>query len=289
MTLEQLRIFTMVAELLSMTRAAERLHLTQPAVSASVAALEERYATKLFDRVGRRLELTEAGRLFLPQARAVLVQGDNARQVLENLAGLLRGEVRIAASQTVATYWLPRRMAAFAEAYPKIHLRLHVGNTAQTAAHVLHGTADFGVVEGDVSEAMLETRIVGSDHIGIYAAPDHPLARGTPTREDLAGAVWVMREPGSGTRDHLNAGLAQSGIAVEHLRTLLELPSNGAVLEAIEGGGLVAGVSELAAVSRVKAGLVRRLDWSLPSRDFLLLTHRERYPGRAVRAFVDTL
>ena len=289
MTLEQLRIFTAVADLLSMTRAAERLHLTQPAISAAVAALEERYATKLFDRVGRRLELTEAGRLFLPQARAVLAQGDNARRVLEDLAGLLQGEVRIAASQTVATYWLPRRMAAFAEAYPNIQLRLDVGNSARAAARVLDGSADIGVVEGSVSEPLLSTRIVGGDRIGIYAASDHPLANARLRREDLAEAVWVMREPGSGTRDHLNAGLAKSGIAPEGVRTLLELPSNGAVLEAIEGRALIAGVSELAAISRVKAGLIRRLDWPLPPRDFRLLLHRERHIGRAVRAFLDTL
>src|SRR5215469_1291167 len=124
MTLEQLRIFVAVADALSMTRAAERLHLTQPAVSAAIAALEERYATPLFNRVGRRLELTEGGRLFLPEASSVLASASDARRVLNDLNGLARGDVRIASSQTVATYWLPRRMAQFAASAPNIQLHL---------------------------------------------------------------------------------------------------------------------------------------------------------------------
>ena len=108
MTFEQLHAFIIVAETLSMTRAAERLHLTQPAVSAAIAALEERQATRLFDRVGRHLELTAAGKVFLPEARAVIARLEEARRVFDDLAGLARGELRLAASQTVATYWLPR-------------------------------------------------------------------------------------------------------------------------------------------------------------------------------------
>lgn len=289
MTLEQLRIFLAVAETLNMTRAAEQLHLTQPAVSSAIAVLEERYATRLFDRVGRRLELTEAGRLFLPEARGVLGRALDARRMLEDLAGLGRGEVRIAASQTVATYWLPQRMAGFAASAPRIQLHLFVGNSAQAAAQVLQGEADIGFIEGEIDEPMLSRRIIGRDHIGLYAVPSHPLVGKALSPEDLMAAGWVMREPGSGTRDHLAAGLAASGIAVEHLPVALELPSNGAVLEALNGGQLIAGVSELAAAARVKAGLIARLDWPSPARDFAILMHRARSQSRAVSAFVQSL
>lgn len=289
MTLDQLHIFVVVAEALNMTRAAERLNLTQPAVSAAIAALEERHATRLFDRVGRRLELTEAGRIFLPEARAVLARAEEARHALDDLAGLARGEVRIAASQTVATYWIPGRMARFAADNPGIHLTLAVGNTTQAAALVLKGEADLGFVEGEVEEPSLARQVVGGDRISLYVAATHPLARREVTRADLEAATWVLREPGSGTRDHLMAGLAKSGIAPASLRVRLELPSNGAVLEAMEAGGLVAAVSDLAATARVRDRRIRRLDWPLPERDFTMLTHRDRKPSRAIAAFRDSL
>ncbi|QTH24820.1 LysR family transcriptional regulator (plasmid) [Rhizorhabdus wittichii] len=289
MTLEQLRIFVAVADTLSMTRASERLHLTQPAVSAAIAALEQRHATHLFDRVGRRLELTEAGRLFMPEARAVLARADDACRVLEDLDGLTRGEIRIAASQTVATYWLPRRMARFAAQAPNVQLRLLVGNSAQSAARVLSGEADIAFVEAEVSEDLLSARVVGTDRIGLYAAADHPLVGRHFLRADLEAARWVMREPGSGTRNHATAGLAGSGVDVDRLQILLELPSNGAALEAIEDGELVTAVSELAAAARVGMKLIAPLQWPLPSRNFTMLLHRARRPSRAVTAFVAGL
>lgn len=290
MTLEQLRIFLCVAEELNMTRAAEKLHFTQPAISAAIAALEERYATRLFDRVGRRIELTEAGRLFQPEARAVMAQVSAARHVLDDLAGLERGEIRIAASQTVATYWLPSRMARFAAAQPRIQLRLEVGNTTQTAARLLQGDADIAFVEGEISDPLLSNSVIGGDRIALYCGPGHPLAgRTSITAAELAAVTWVMREPGSGTRDHAAAGLLGSGIDVATLRIALELPSNGAVLEATEGGTLVAAVSELAATSRLQAGMIRPLPWPLPDRHFTMLRHRSRRLSRAVEAFVSAL
>ncbi|MGC4015951.1 MAG: LysR substrate-binding domain-containing protein [Luteolibacter sp.] len=289
MTLEQLRIFTMVAETLNMTRAAERLYLTQPAVSAAIAILEDRHSARLFDRIGRRLELSEAGRCFLPEAKAVLARVDEARRVLEELAGLVRGEVRIAASQTVATYWLPRRMARFTADRPGIQLSLAVGNSARTAERVLKGEADIGFVEGEVEDALLEKRVVGGDRISLYVAMGHPLAGKKVTKRQLENADWVMREPGSGTRDHTISGLAKSGVETASLRIRLELPSNGASLEAAEAGDWIAAVSDLAAASRVKSGSIQRVRWPLPERQFTMLRHVERRAGRAVAAFVDSL
>jgi DNA-binding transcriptional LysR family regulator len=289
MTLEQLRIFVTAAQMLSMTRAAERLHLSQPAVSAAIGALEERYATRLFDRVGRRLELTEDGRLFLPEAIAVLSSAGNARQVLDDLSGLARGEVRIAASQTVASWWLPMRMAKFVSEAPKIQLHLCVGNTAQAAALVLQGAADVAFVEGEVGEELLSAQVVGGDCIGLFVAADHPLPDRTLEAADLEAASWVMREPGSGTRDHLEEQLAATGVAVDRLKVSLELPSNDAALEAIAGSHLMTAVSELAARGRLRAGTIRQLQWPLASREFKMLRHRSRRVSRAVAAFTASL
>jgi DNA-binding transcriptional LysR family regulator len=120
MTLEQLRVFVAVAERQHMTRAAESLHLTQSAVSAAVAALEARHSAKLFHRVGRGIELTEAGALFLSEARAVLARAEAAEWVLSELGGLQRGTLSLHASQTIASYWLPWHLVAFRRAHPGI-------------------------------------------------------------------------------------------------------------------------------------------------------------------------
>ncbi|RRN60650.1 LysR substrate-binding domain-containing protein, partial [Caulobacter sp. 602-1] len=99
----------------------------------------------------------------------------------------------------------------FATQAPNIQLSLTVGNSAQAAAMVLQGQADLAFVEGGMEEALLRGEEVGGDRIGLFVSPDHPLVERPPTREDLDAAMWVMRDQGSGTRDHLTAGLAQSG------------------------------------------------------------------------------
>ena len=289
MTLEQLRIFVTVAETLNMRAASETLHLTQPAVSAAVAALETRYNSRLFDRVGRGLELNAAGTAFLPEARAVIRQAEKARHVLDDLAGLLRGEVRIAASQTVATYWLPTRMARFAALHPGIELPLTVGNTAQAAQAVLSGHADLAFVEGTVDEARLDVSVVGGDRLGLYTTPAHPLVGVAIGPGQLRDASWVMREFGSGTRDHFSAALAERGIAIADLSIRLTLPSNGAVLAAVGAGEMIGVVSDLAAAARLITGSITQLNYTLPARKFRLLMHRDRKASRAVGAFVEAL
>ena len=139
MTLEQLRIFVAVAEKQHVTQAAGELNLTQSATSAAIAALEARYGIKLFDRIGRGVVLTQTGRDFLIEARAVLARAKAAVQVLNDLAGLKRGSLTIAASQTVGNYWLPGRIHAFHTAHPGIDLHLTIANTEQVARAVRAG------------------------------------------------------------------------------------------------------------------------------------------------------
>lgn len=286
MTLEQLRIFVFVAERLHMTRAAEALGLTQSAVSAAVAALEAGCGVKLFDRVGRGLALTEAGRVFLPEATAVLLRARGAEQALADLTGLKTGALTVAASQTVATYWLPPLLARFAEAHPGVTLTMIAGNTAEAASAVVEGRAELGFVEGAVSEFALLHRTVAEDRIGLYAAPAHALAHGGISPAELRRAKWALRESGSGTRAYFEQAMARMGLARSDLRVLLELPSNEAALTAAAQGGLVAAVSELAAAPFLAAGRVVSLSADLGTRSFELLTHKERRPSAAAAAFL---
>src|SRR5260370_16264412 len=174
MTLEQLRIFVAVADRQHVTQAPRALKLAQAGAGQAIASLEKRHDTKLFDRVGRRIELTEAGRVFLAEARAVLARAEAAELALSEFGALKRGTLLIQASQTVADYWLPRHLVAFRRAYPQISIRLGIGNTAQVAAAVESGTAELGFGEGAVANEPLASGPIARDQLGIVVWPEHP-------------------------------------------------------------------------------------------------------------------
>src|SRR5215831_21292372 len=201
MTLEQLRIFVAVAERQHMTRAAEALNLTQQAVSAAVVALENAHSVALFHRLGRRIELTEAGKVFLEEARSVLARAAAAELALSELGGLKRGTLAVQASQTIASYWLPRRLVAFHQVYPGIALHIGIGNSVQVAKAVSDGAAELGFVEGALDEPALSCERFGEDRLVLVVAAAHPWAvRDRVEVRELTDSDWVLREVGSGTR-----------------------------------------------------------------------------------------
>ncbi|MFY9642373.1 MAG: LysR substrate-binding domain-containing protein [Rhodomicrobium sp.] len=288
MTLEQLRIFVAVAERQHVTQAAAALNLAQSAASHAIAALEARHQAKLFSRVGRRIELTEAGQVFLAEARAVLARVEAAELALSDFSGLKRGTLSVQASQTIASYWLPRHLVVFKRAYPKIQIRLTIGNTAQVAAAVESGTAELGFIEGTVENAHLACMPVGRDQLLVVVGPEHPWAEGNAlTPADLAAGEWVLREPGSGTRSAFEEALASFGIKPEALRVCLELPSNEAVRAAVESSLAATAISASVAAPSIEAGLLCRAQFHLPERDFCALRHRGRYLPRPAEALME--
>jgi DNA-binding transcriptional LysR family regulator len=287
MTLEQLRIFVAVAELEHVTRAAAELHLTQSATSAAVAALEARYATKLFDRIGRRIALTDAGRQFLHEARAVLARASAAETVLADLAGLKKGKLALGASQTVASYWLPAYIHRFQERFPGVSVTLTIGNTEAVAALVRDGAVDLGVVEGEVDDPALSVTPVAEDELALVVAPGHPWASGDAVDlPDLMATRWVLREPGSGTRSILEEAVAAAGLSVADLDVALELPSNEAVRAAVEAGAGASVMSKLVAAASLRAGSLVAVELPLPTRRFTALRHIERYATKATETML---
>jgi DNA-binding transcriptional LysR family regulator len=287
MTLEQLRIFVAVAERQHVTRAAEALNLAQSAASAAVAALEARHGTKLFHRVGRGIELTEAGGLFLVEARAVLARAAAAELVLSDLGDFKRGTLAVHASQTIASYWLPRHLVAFRRAHPEIDIRLVIGNTAQVAAAVHQGTADIGFIEGEIEDAALTVERVARDQMVIVVGREHPWsAVDRLAQERLVDTEWVLREPGSGTRSVFEAALQTFGVPLAAVRIVLELPSNEAVRAAVEAGLGATAISASVAAPGLEAGLLHHVPFDLPERDFHVVRHPERHHSRAVNALL---
>jgi DNA-binding transcriptional LysR family regulator len=290
MTLEQLRIFVAVADRLHFTRAAEALGLTQSAVSAAIAALEGRYGVTLFHRVGRHVELSDAGSAFLIEAREVLTTATHAEAIFQDLAGLKRGRLVIMGSQTIATYWLPPRLFAFRQAYPGIAIELSIGNTAQVAAAVVAGTVEVGFVEGTVDQAVLESTPIDEDRLVLVGGQNHGwIGDQAMERADFQRLSWVLREPGSGTRAATEALLATRGLAVADVAVTLELPSNEAVRAAVEAGAGASVLSLMVATTGLRAGVLTAAACAMPTRRFCRLRHRERRLSGAARAFCASL
>jgi DNA-binding transcriptional LysR family regulator len=286
MTLEQLRIFVAVAEREHLTQAATALHLTPSAVSSAIRVLEDRHGAVLFHRIGRRIEITAAGRIFLDEARATLARAEAAELVLTELGDLRRGALVLQASQTIASYWLPQHVVRFHEAHPGVELRLSVGNTETVTRSVLDGSAELGLIEGEINAPALSLRTVAQDRIVVVVAPDHPWAgRRDLSRDEIRGMAWVLREPGSGTRSAFESALQRQGIDPATLNVALELPSNEAVRAAVELGERATAISQLVVASYLIAGRLVRVPFPLPPRAFQLLRHKERHRTRASRTF----
>ena len=286
MTLEQLRIFIAVAEKQHVTQAASELNLTQSATSAAIAALEARYGIKLFDRVGRGIVLTQTGRDFLHEARGV-ARANAAAQVLNDLAGLKRGSLTLAASQTVANYWLPRRIQTFRKAYPDIKLHVTIANTEQVAQAVHQGSADLGFVEGEIDDPFLSVRKIDGDSLIVVVGKNHPWARQSRiTPKNLSTTDWVLREKGSGTRSMFETALRKFGIKLSDLRIALELPSNEAVRAAVESSDCATAISDLVVERSIATGILHRVKIEMPRRSFFVLRHKERYVSQTEKALL---
>ncbi|KMK65882.1 LysR family transcriptional regulator [Puniceibacterium sp. IMCC21224] len=291
MTLEQLRIFLSVAELCHVTRAAERLNLTQSAVSAAIATLERQYDVKLFDRIGRGIVLTEAGQLLIDAGQKVMDEASSARALMLNLSQEPRGALRIWASQTIVSYWLTPRMMTMHRAWPLVDMSLHPGNTQEVAQAVVDGTADVGFIEGGMPSSDLRIRKVGHDELVLVLPRNHPLARKPRLdADDYRSLQWLLREPGSGTRMVMEQHLKSMGLSVGDLRVLLQLPTNEAILGGIRSGNCIAMLSwRSMRLAHKRAFAVRRVTWAdKPRRNFSVLTDPRRFRTRAMTAFLDT-
>ncbi len=285
MTLEQLRIFVEVAEREHVTRAAQVLNVTQSAASGAIAALEARHDVKLFNRVGRGIELTDAGRMFLDEARAVLARAAGAELALSEYGGLKRGTLRLVASQTIAGYWLPERLAAFHRRYPAIELSVAIANTEGAARAVHAGEAELGFVEGAIDDPALAHWPVAKDRmVMVGQAPVEAV-----TNAWLASAPWIMREAGSGTRSTFEAAVRDRGLDPASLNIVLTLPSNEAVLAAVRAGAGYGVLSAQVVASAVETHALQVLPFHLPERPFFGIRQKERYRSKAADALLEVI
>lgn len=249
LNLHRLRVFHAVARRESYTRAAEDLHISQPAVSKHVLDLEGELGAKLFHRLGRRVVLTEAGRLMADYAQRIFILADEARRALDELQGLERGRLHLGASSTPGNYLLPRALAAFQARYPRLEVSLDILASHDVVDRILRQDLDLGFV-GATFDAELHVQPYVEDELVLVLKPGHPLTSvRTIPREALEKETFILRDIASGTRTVAETELKARGITI---RRSLELRSVEAVKQAVAAGLGISFISRYAVALEVR-------------------------------------
>jgi DNA-binding transcriptional LysR family regulator len=245
MELRQLRTFVAAAERESFTRAAEGLNLSQAAVSQQVAALEKELGTQLFERRGRGVRLTDAGRRLYEYSCQILDLVAEASRQVGGAKQHVSGHLRIATSSVPAEWLVPELLAAFRIRFPEVRESLAVSDSSMAATAVEAGEADLGFVGELPGSSKLEATAVAEDELVLVVAVDHELAdKGTTTLNRLRREALIVREPGSGSRRCFERGLQEHGLSLDEFEIALEVNSNDAIRAAVERGVGVAFLSQ---------------------------------------------
>jgi DNA-binding transcriptional LysR family regulator len=256
--LHRLRLFMTVARLGSYTRAAHELSIAQPAISHQVKALELELGVDLFERRGRHIELTPAGRALAETCDEVLHRLDEGARALAELSAGTRGAVDIAADTTSGIYVVPAALGSFHRAHPAIDITLHVENRTGVLRRLSERTCDLAVMADPPSAIGVEVAPFTLDRLVAIAAPDHPLrARRAISLATLAGERFLSREVGSGTRAATERLFARAGLRLE---PAMELGSTGAIKQAVAAGLGISVVSRWAIDLELQVGRLAVLD-----------------------------
>lgn len=284
-SLRQLEVFLATARHENVTRAAASLAMSQSAASSSLKDLEDQFDVQLFDRVGKRLQLSELGNQVRPQAENLLAQARAFEQALTGDDAT--GRLQIGATLTIGNYLAVGMIANFRKLHPQADIALSVANTETIAERVASFELDMGLIEGEFHHRDLDTIHWRADELVVFAAPDHPLARAAAlTDDDLLSLPWIVREPGSGTRQAFDR--AMYGILTD-LQFTMELQHTEAIKRAVEAGLGVGCLSQISLTEAFKRGSLVPL--AVPGRDFrrelYIITHRQKFHNAGLRHWLQ--
>ncbi|MBM3429212.1 MAG: LysR family transcriptional regulator, partial [Bacteroidetes bacterium] len=274
-----------------------------PAVSAAIQSLEQEYGVKLFHRIGRHIEMAEAGKLLKVEAQKILDQVTLTERGLRELNNLQGGELKLGSSLTIGNYWLLSKISEFKSRYPRIQINCTLANAETICVGTAMGQFDLGLVEGNVKPALQNTidyEIVGSDRLKIVVGKTHPwFERGEIYLTELTKTPWVMREPGSGTQQRFEEALLNWGINLCQLNVILVFNSGEMSKAAVESGVGATGISELMVTKELQLGTLRtiqvidnREESTVTAeivRPFFKLKHRQRFQTALSKAFEKLL
>lgn len=282
----QLEVFLAAAHFQNITRAAESLAMSQSAASSALKELENQFDIQLFDRVGKRLQLNELGRLYRPKVEAVLAQARELEQAFSKHSEV--GALKVGATLTIGNYLAVGVMAQYINipTHPKVSLE--VANTSTIARRVMDFELDIGLIEGELQSSDLEVIPWRGDELVVFCSPSHPYAdKGYLTDEDLLAATWIMREQGSGTRQSFERGM--HGL-LPNLNVLLELEHTEAIKRAVEANLGIGCLSEVVLEDAFQRGSLIPLrvpEHRQFDRQFYFILHRQKYRSAGIHAWME--
>lgn len=285
----RLQVFYTVARLLSFTKAAESLHMTQPAVTFQIRQLEEYFNTRLFDRTHNRISLTEAGEEVFAYAERIIGLYNEMDNQVRKLTGDVIGVLVIGASTTIAEYRIPTLLGEFQQKFPDVRLRLKVSNTVGIVHMVENNEVDVGVVEAPVNNKNMVVKVCWCDELMLICPPDHELAgEDSVQAQQVMPFPFIAREEGSGTREVIVKYFEQFGLNFDDLKTTMEFGSPESVKSAVEAGLGVSIISETTLAKELKLGTLRAVSLTPPmKRPFSIVYQRQKFRLRAMEEFLE--
>jgi DNA-binding transcriptional LysR family regulator len=284
-TLRQLEVFLATASHCNISRAADQLFMTQSAASNALKGLEQHYDMKLFDRIGKRLQLNDQGKLVRPQAEALLAQAQELELTLLQQAE--NGLLQVGATLTIGNYLAVDLMAKYTSLHPDSQIKLQVENTEGIARKVINFELDVGLIEGELNHPELDVIPWQDDELIVFCAPDHPLASVNNIRDEhLLEAQWVLREKGSGTRQTFDR--AMHGL-LPQLKIDLELQHTEAIKRAVESKLGIGCLSKVALRDAFAKGRLLPLKTATRdfSRKFYFIIHRQKFRSVSLKRWLE--
>ena len=285
----RLQVFYSVARHLSFTKAAEALHMTQPAVTFQVRQLEDQFNTRLFDRTHNRINLTEAGDRVYHYAKQIFELYSRMEGEVRELTGEVSGVVILGASTTVAEYMLPSLLGAFKRKFPDVIIRLQVSNTEGIVALVEDSAIDLGVVEGPVTNKSLVVEVCRIDRLVAVLPPNHALAGSANLPvADVLKYPFIAREEGSGTREVTFDYLRGAGLEPANLTVVMELGSPESIKGAIEAGMGISILSRSTIDKELQLGTLTCVELEPRlERPFSFVHQKQKFRVRAIEELLD--
>ncbi|WP_026744613.1 LysR family transcriptional regulator [Leucothrix mucor] len=289
----RLQVFHAVARMLSFTKAAEVLHMTQPAVTFQIRQLEEQFDTRLFDRAHNKVSLTDAGHLVFEYAETIFEQYSAMDNAIREMTGNFNGSLTIGASTTIAEYMLPALLGDYNAENPDVRLRLRVSNTEGIVSMIENNVIDLGVVEGPIANKNLLVEVCRLDDLVVVVPPGHELIAASTGQSGLAlkevmNYPFICREQGSGTREVITDYLQECGLEKNLLKNCLELGSPESIKGAIEAGMGVSILSSVSIAKELKLGTLHAIPLNPPlQREFSFVRQRQKFKVKAMDELLD--
>jgi DNA-binding transcriptional LysR family regulator len=261
LNVHEMNIFLIAAETQNFSEAARQLHMTQPAVSMQIQSLEQRLGVDLFERSGRRIQLSEAGEMLMPMARDLVSMSLRIEETMKSLGGEVVGHLKIGCSTTAGKYILPQLVARFRSMHPRVQVTIFNSGRDQVMGMLCDGTTHISVVSSLVSSREAEFRPLFADRVVLIVPVEHPWAsRSTVKPEELPEVDFILRDDTAGTRQVMVEGLLDHGVHLDDLNTVMELGNAEAIEMAVEEGIGASFVSRLVAQRGVELGRIKVLE-----------------------------